>query len=121
LEAVLESAPPDLDVTFFLKDAGRPRDAWARRQAHETVIHAVDALSARLGALPGADEVDIDPRFAADGIDELLLGFLPRKRSTMRTQRPVTVSIRTTDTDHVWTVQLSDAPAIVTREATDVP
>ncbi len=121
LEAVLENAPADLEVPFFLKNAGRPRDAWARRQAHETVIHAVDALSARLGALPDADDVDIDPRFAADGIDELLLGFLPRKRSTMRTHRPVTVTIRTSDTDHVWTVQLSEEPAIVSRDAVDVP
>ncbi len=113
LEAVLESAPADLDVPFFLADAGRPRDAWARRQAHETVIHAVDALSGRLGALPDPEEVDIDPSFAADGVDELLTGFLPRPRQRMHSGIPITVLVRTTDTGHVWTVELSRAPAVV--------
>jgi len=114
LEAVLRASRADLDVWFFLKDAGPPRDAWARRQAHETSIHAVDALSAKLQAFPHASDVDIDPDFASDGIDELLCGFLTRKDESLRTSRPVTVLVHTDDTERDWTLRLSSEPVVAT-------
>jgi len=40
----LASAPPDLDCLTFLA-APSPLAMWARRQAHETAIHRVDAES----------------------------------------------------------------------------
>ena len=79
LQAIVD-APDDLDALVFLEDARRPRLFWARRQCHETTIHAVDALGARLGRPPRADETWIRPAVALDGIDELLVGFVTRRR-----------------------------------------
>ena len=67
----------------FLNDAPAPREFWARRQAHETTIHMVDALAASLGRVPTADEAGIGPPLAVDGIDELLRGFFTRGRSKL--------------------------------------
>jgi uncharacterized protein (TIGR03083 family) len=46
--------------------------AWSRRQAHETAIHRVDAELAAGPVTPFPAD------FAADGIDELIIGFLGR-------------------------------------------
>jgi uncharacterized protein (TIGR03083 family) len=68
----LQSAPGDLDCRTFLP-APSPLAMWARRQAHETAVHRFDAENAS-GAASG-----FDPVFASDGIDELLVGFAPRR------------------------------------------
>ncbi|MFE9363262.1 maleylpyruvate isomerase family mycothiol-dependent enzyme [Streptomyces sp. NPDC006978] len=83
---------------------------WARRQAHETRIHRVDAESA-LGGPPGP----VAPAHAADGIDELLAGFHARAKSRVRTDPPRTLRVRAVDTDTVWTVRLSDGPPRTVR------
>lgn len=70
----LRNAPPDLDCWSFLA-APTPRAFWCRRQAHETAIHLADlALAAGAGA--GAAGWDASPAFAADGVDELLRGWM---------------------------------------------
>ena len=74
----------------FLKDAPPPRRFWARRQAHETTIHSVDAVAAALGRWPTASDVTIDPVLAADGIDELLTGFITRGKGRLHTAEPYT-------------------------------
>ena len=53
LAQALTDAPEDLKVLRFLNDPPPARQFWARRQCHETTIHAVDALSAALGRFPG--------------------------------------------------------------------
>ncbi|MGW2177685.1 maleylpyruvate isomerase family mycothiol-dependent enzyme [Streptomyces sp. NPDC001732] len=100
----LEAAPAGLECWTFLP-APSPVAFWARRQAHETTIHRVDAESARGGRLSpvGADH-------AVDGIDELLLGMHRRPKSRVRTDTPCSLRIRATDTDAVWTVRLSAQP-----------
>ena len=113
---VLSKTPADWDGFFFLKNSPHKRDGWARRQCHETTIHAVDAMSARLGRLPRADEVWFSPALATDGIDELLTGFVPRRSSTLRSAEPLTIAIHATDTDARWTVQVCDDPPVVTRD-----
>lgn len=50
LSATIESVPDDVRATVFLKDAPAPRLFWARRQCHETTIHAVDALVGGAGS-----------------------------------------------------------------------
>jgi uncharacterized protein (TIGR03083 family) len=55
-----------------------PLASWARRQAHETAIHRVDAELAAGAVTPFPAD------FAADGIDELIMGFLGRDRSELR-------------------------------------
>jgi len=73
LVRALTEAPPDLDCWAFLA-APSPLAFWARRQAHETAIHRVDAERAAGRASASAFE----PAFAADGVDELIMGFLAR-------------------------------------------
>lgn len=115
----LVGAPADLKVFFFLKDAPPPREAWARRQCHETTMHAVDAMAARLGRPPTAAETWIRPALAADGLDELLTGFLPRKTSAVRSADPLTVVVRPTDVEQAWTLQIGPDPVVTTRQATE--
>ncbi|MFE9693278.1 maleylpyruvate isomerase family mycothiol-dependent enzyme [Micromonospora sp. NPDC005806] len=104
----------EAQAMVFLKDAPPPRRFWARRQAHETTIHSVDAISAARGQWPRASDVDIDPALAADGIDELLTGFITRGTGRLHSAEPYTVLVRTDDTGHAWTVRISEGP-IVTR------
>jgi uncharacterized protein (TIGR03083 family) len=120
LQALVD-APADLDVGFFLADAPAPRLAWARRQCHETTIHGVDAMSASLGRLPTAAETWIGPRLAADGIDELLTGFVPRPRHPLRSAEPLTVVVEATDTGQAWTMRVGPEPVVTTREAAADP
>lgn len=115
LEA-LGAASPDLKAVVFLNDAPTPRRFWARRQCHETSIHAVDALSAALGRPPRADETWISREIALDGIDELLTGFITRPRAKFRTQEPVEILVKPHDSDHRWTVHAT--PESVTTERT---
>jgi uncharacterized protein (TIGR03083 family) len=93
LVRALGAAPPDLECWAFLA-APSPLAFWARRQAHETAIHRVDAEQAAgtadqsasttgrpagtPGAAPPGDGAAFEPAFAADGVDELLMGFLAR-------------------------------------------
>ncbi|MGI5484126.1 maleylpyruvate isomerase family mycothiol-dependent enzyme [Streptomyces lavendofoliae] len=102
LVAALTEASDALECWTFLP-APSPRAFWARRQAHETAVHRVDAQSAL-----GAEAAEPAPEFAADGIDELLRGFHAREKSRVRTSEPGVLRVRATDTGDVWTVHLSD-------------
>ena len=108
-------APPDLDVRFFLPDAPPPRDAWLRRQVHETTIHAVDAMAARLGRLPHGRDLWVTPGLAADGVDEFLTGFLVRRRPETDLPSGRSVLFRATDADRAWLVDLTHDGAVTTR------
>src|ERR1700712_1576422 len=79
----LKEAPVDLDTFVFLNDAPAPRLFWARRQCHETTIHSVDVLAAKLGRFPTADETWGSAPGAVAGIDELLTGFMTRPKSQL--------------------------------------
>ncbi len=77
LVRALGAAPADLACWTFLA-APSPLAMWARRQAHETAVHRVDAELAA-----GRAPTPVDPELAADGIDELLIAFFgrpPRRR-----------------------------------------
>ncbi|NGO79828.1 maleylpyruvate isomerase family mycothiol-dependent enzyme [Streptomyces sp. YC504] len=112
LVEALEEAPDDLECWAFLP-APSPRAFWARRQAHETAVHRVDAESALVRPEPRT----LDSAFAADGIDELLRGFHARDRSRVRSEEPKVLRVRTTDEDAVWTVRLSEKPPVTTPDA----
>lgn len=113
----LSTAPEDLEVPFFLKDAPAPRLGWCRRQAHETTIHAVDAMAARLGRPPRIEEVWFGPTLALDGIDELLTGFLPRGKVRLRSDEPYVLHVAPTGSDRDWSVTVSAEPPATTRAA----
>jgi uncharacterized protein (TIGR03083 family) len=114
LTDALTAAPADLDCWYFLT-APSPLTFWARRQAHETTIHRIDAEAAL-----GKDPSPVDTVFAADGVDELLTGFHARARSRVRTDRPRTLRIRALDVPggaREWLVRLSAEPPVTERDA----
>ncbi|MBS43290.1 MAG: hypothetical protein CMH83_09045 [Nocardioides sp.] len=115
LVATIAATPDDAEGVTFLKDAPSLPRFWARRQAHETTVHAVDALAAALGRLPRTEETWVEHDLALDGIDELVLGFVPRRKMTLRSPEPVTLVIHPTDADVAWTVHVTDEPAVSTR------
>lgn len=112
LVQALRTAPPDLECWYFLR-APSPLEFWARRQAHETTIHRVDAELAL-----GSDVAPMDPHFAADGVDELLAGFHVRDRSRVRSEQPRTLRVRAADVPGAqgdWLVHISQEPPTVDR------
>jgi uncharacterized protein (TIGR03083 family) len=111
-------APEDRPALVFLNDAPAPRAFWARRQCHETTIHAADALAASLGRAPRAAETWIDPVLALDGIDELLGGFLTRPRSRLRCEEEALLVVAPDGATDWWEVSLGPRPAVVTRHRT---
>lgn len=119
LIATLRATPEDAEAAVFLNDAPPPRRFWARRQAHETTIHSVDALAATLGRWPSAGDVSIPAELAADGIDELVMGFVTRRKGKLRSPEPLTISAKTTDTGHAWTLRISADTISTTVGAAD--
>lgn len=93
----LEVAEPDLICWTFLP-APSPLAFWARRQAHETGIHRADAECAN------CTMTSFPPALAADGIDELLFGFVSRPGGTLRTDLPRSLSLGATDAEREWLV-----------------
>jgi uncharacterized protein (TIGR03083 family) len=117
----LRAAGPALSCWTFL-DAPSPLAFWARRQAHETAIHRADAESA------GGELVTPYPAaFAADGIDELLVGFASRRGVRGPARR---LQVRATDTGDEWLAEVGagttarrgvgDADCVVAGPASDL-
>jgi len=97
LARTLATADPALECATFMA-APSPLAFWARRQAHETAIHRADAESAS-GATPG-----YAPAFAADGIDELIMGF-GRRRKYVPAADGGPLRVLATDTGDAWLVE----------------
>lgn len=117
LVRTLAEAPADVQCWTFLPTAApSPLAFWARRQAHETTVHRMDAEAA-LGVVFSP----LAPEFAEDGVDELLTGFHARPRSRVRTPEPRVLRVRAADTGAVWTVHLSPEPPRTVLGATDDP
>jgi uncharacterized protein (TIGR03083 family) len=93
LVAALEAAPDDLDVLTFLKQAPPARRFWARRQCHESTVHALDALAALHQREIAADDVWLADHLATDGVDELLVGFWQRRTKGPRSETPYTAAV----------------------------
>jgi uncharacterized protein (TIGR03083 family) len=117
----LRSTADDAKALVFLNDAPPPRRFWARRQAHETTIHSADAVAAVRGRWLTASDVDIEPALAADGVDEILMGFVTRGKGKLRADEPFSVLVSATDTGHAWTLRVSDGPIVTTPGETGQP
>jgi uncharacterized protein (TIGR03083 family) len=115
LVAALEAAPADLECWTFLP-APSPRAMWARRQAHETAVHRVDAEQAA-GRAP-EQLSPLRPAFAADGVDELLRCFVPRRRTGLQADPPTSLLVRCTDEEAGWLLQI-DGEGVTTSSALD--
>jgi len=108
LVATLTAADPDGDCWHFLP-APSGTAFWARRQAHEAAIHATDAdLAVGLEPL-------IDPAFAADGLDELML-FAIRRRRGLTADPPWRLLLQASDAMACWLVAASPDGCEVGRE-----
>ena len=95
----LAQAPESLAV-WTIAPVDNPRRFWARRMAHETAMHRVDA---QLGVNFGVE--DFEPEFAADGLDELLAGMTSPGPARPGSDRVRTVSITPLDANAAWTVE----------------
>lgn len=120
LVAALRAAPAGLQAMTFLHDVTDARTFWARRQAHETTMHAVDALAAVLGRTPTTDEAGVPAQVADDGIDELLRGFFTRGKSRLYDGETRTIRVTTTDTGRSWFLHV-DEQLTVRDEPSDTP
>jgi uncharacterized protein (TIGR03083 family) len=109
LVGVLREAPADLECFTFLP-APSPRAFWARRQAHETGMHRVDAESASGQITPFA------PDQAVDGVEELLFGFMARPGQRLKSETPQTLLLDATDTDESWVVRVGPDEPRASRE-----
>jgi uncharacterized protein (TIGR03083 family) len=106
LVSALAAAPPDLACWTFLP-APSARAFWARRQAHETAIHRVDAELA-----VGRAATLADAEFATDGIDELIMGFCGRDGRELSAEQGAEprqrILVRATDTGGEWLLELTE-------------
>ena len=101
LVETLSQADPALVTATFIS-APSPLAFWARRQAHETAIHRVDAeiAAGMIHGFPAA--------FAVDGVDELLLGFGSRRKYQPRAEGSGAFRILAADTGDVWYIEATD-------------
>jgi uncharacterized protein (TIGR03083 family) len=107
----LATADPAVECPIFMA-APSPLAFWARRQAHETAIHRADADSA-CGA---TSEYEAD--FAADGVDELVMGFgRRRKYQPGSAVSGVRLRIATADTGDAWSVEAREGRLHPRRDA----
>ncbi len=116
LVETLATADPALECGTFMA-APSPLAFWARRQAHETAIHRADAEGASGAPVP-AYPAD----FAADGIDELIMGF-GRRRKYAPAAGPAAgqLHVAATDTGDGWFVEPREGrlqPQRATAQAT---
>lgn len=112
LVEALKAAPPDLDCFTFVPTESA-LEFWARRQAHETAIHRVDAELAATATTP------IDPALALDGIDELLTMFLAARGGTLRSESERTLQVSAAGRH--WLVRIGQDAAMVTEHAEPMP
>jgi uncharacterized protein (TIGR03083 family) len=87
---------------------------WARRLAHETAIHRLDAEHAAFG--DAVEHLVFEPEFAADGIDELL-AVLMRDRPATATG---TVLLHAADAGRAWLVTATAGEPPTSGPATDL-
>ncbi len=111
LVTALRTTPPGVPGGAFLP-APSPLAFWARRQAHETAVHRFDVQDA------AGQAGSFDPGFAADGIDELLMGFAYRDRAEPARGGTRVLQVRTSDTGDGWQVEIGPEGITDVRRAT---
>lgn len=108
LLARLESTPPDAPMWSFVA-GGATAGWWARRMAHETAVHRVDAEQA-----VGREVRPVEPELAADGIDEVVDVFLPTF-GTAPFGEGETAHLHATDLTGEWLLTLGADEVAVAR------
>jgi len=88
--------------------------SWARRAAHETAIHRLDADS----AVKDLKTLVFGTEFAADGIDEFLGTLLPATSARRPSTVAGTVLYHAADAGRVWQLRLDVGKPVVMTEPT---
>jgi len=110
LANALDAAAPDAPTwtPFLVPDP--TVSVWLRRQTQETALHRWDAESA-VGAAR-----ELDPVVAADGIDEYLGVFVPRRVQLDGLVLPSgRAHLHCTDVPGEWTVEVVDGDYVIDR------
>ncbi|MCT2585707.1 maleylpyruvate isomerase N-terminal domain-containing protein [Actinophytocola gossypii] len=118
----LRAAGPDAPAWVFDPTSASTAAFWARRQAHETAIHRLDAEHAAAGS-DRADAVPslvFEPAFAADGIDELLVLMVPRRLARELPDVEGTVLFHAADAGRAWLVELTPGGVPVIGPADEI-
>jgi uncharacterized protein (TIGR03083 family) len=114
LVAALRTVPPDAPAWHMSPAAEKVAASWARRQAHELVVHRMD-----LEVAAGTGLTTVDPVLAEDGIDELLGIVVPRWAHTEPLAgAEATVGVSCTDTGRTWSVRLARGAVTLLPERT---
>ncbi len=92
-------ATPDRAPIWTIQPATSAKLFWARRLAHETAIHRVDAqLAAGFGV------AGFEPAFAVDGIEELFTGSGAARFDRSRLPGERTIAVTPLDSNASWTL-----------------
>jgi uncharacterized protein (TIGR03083 family) len=111
----LRDTPPDRPAWTF--DGTNRSGWWARRQAHETSIHRLDAELATGFEVP---TLLFDSAFAADGIDEFLTVMVPRQLQKGRVVEATgRVLVHAADAGRTWEIRLTAGEPLVVTSAHD--
>ncbi|WP_324274540.1 maleylpyruvate isomerase N-terminal domain-containing protein [Blastococcus brunescens] len=102
LVTTLRSTPPDAPAWHMSPAAEKVAAAWARRQAHELLVHRCD-----LEAAAGVAHATVDTALAEDGVDELLTVVVPRWAHTEPlSTAEASVAVTGSDTGRTWSVRV---------------
>ncbi|MFL6095305.1 MAG: maleylpyruvate isomerase family mycothiol-dependent enzyme [Blastococcus sp.] len=114
LVATLRTTAPEAPAWYMSPAAEKVAASWARRQAHELVVHRMDLEVATGGGLTA-----VEPALAEDGVDELLAIVLPRWAHTEPLAgADATVGVSCTDTGRTWSVRAVRGEVTVRPERT---
>jgi uncharacterized protein (TIGR03083 family) len=109
LVTTLRTTPPDAPAWHMSPAAEKVAASWARRQAHELVVHRMD-----LEAAAGVPHATLDPALAEDGVDELLTIVVPRWAHTEPLHEArASCAITATDTGRAWSVRMDNGVVTV--------
>jgi uncharacterized protein (TIGR03083 family) len=102
LVRALRTTPPESPAWHMSPAAEKVAASWARRQAHELVVHRMD-----LEAAAEVPHAPVAPDLAADGVDELLGVVVPRWAHTEPlASAQGSVAVNATDIGRSWSVRV---------------
>ena len=111
--AELRAKGPDEPAWVFSPDVPATAAFWARRQAHETAIHRLDAEHARAGsaAASAVPSLVFESGHAADGIAELVELMVPHVLEHASVDVEGTVLFHAADAGRAWLVRVTPGAA----------
>jgi uncharacterized protein (TIGR03083 family) len=118
--STLRNAPADLDC-WTVWPAQTPRTFWIRRQLHETVVHRVDAQNLGRSEADVHNGAELDSEVAADGVDEMMVGFSGRYADHLRNPETVTLAVAATDVEQTWWASIGPDALVTGRGAPPQP